>query len=288
LILKKLISLAAVLCATGATLAQDNEVNLEATEVAPGIYHITGGGGNFTLQTGDEYNVLYDNGMPPYSDAVVDKVTELAGDTIDFVVNTHVHGDHTGANAAFAGAGSHVVAHENLRKRLAEDPESAGGPGGIPVVTFTDALTFHVNGIEAHVFHSATAHTDGDAIIEFRGLNVIYAGDIWFNYVFPYIDLDQGGTVSGFIAAQKKIIALADEDTVILPGHGPAGTRADLQAAVDMLVDAEKRVEALVLEGMTADEIVAANPLADYHDTWNWGFITTERMTRTLYRELTE
>ena len=277
-----------ILLIAGAAAAQDKEVNLEATEVAPGIYHIVGAGGNFTLQTGDDYNVLYDNGVPPYSDAVVDKVTELAGGPIDFVVNTHVHGDHTGANAAFAGAGSHVVAHENLRKRLAEKPEDAGGPGGIPVVTFTDALTFHINGIEAHVFHSATAHTDGDAIIEFRGLNVIYAGDIWFNGVFPYIDLDQGGTVGGFIAAQKKIIALADEDTVILPGHGAAGTRAELQAAVDMLVDAEKRVEALVREGMSADEVVAANPLADYHDEWDWRFITTERMTRTLYRSLTE
>jgi glyoxylase-like metal-dependent hydrolase (beta-lactamase superfamily II) len=277
-----------ILFAAVVAAAQDNEVKLEATEVVPGIYHILGAGGNFTLQTGDEYNVLYDNGVPPYSDAVVDKVTELAGGPIDFVVNTHVHGDHTGANAAFAGAGSHVIAHENLRRRLAEKPKDAGGPEGIPVVTFTDALTFHVNGIEAHVFHSATAHTDGDAIIEFRGLNVIYAGDTWFNYVFPYIDLDQGGTVRGFIAAQKKIIALADEDTIILPGHGPAGTRADLQAAVDMLEDAENRVANLIVEGMTVDEIVAANPLADYHDTWNWSFITTERMTRTLYRSLTE
>ena len=277
-----------ILLIAGAAAAQDKEVNLEATEVAPGIYHIVGAVGNFTLQTGADYNVLYDNGVPPYSDAVVDKVTELAGGPIDFVVNTHVHGDHTGANAAFAGAGSHVIAHENLRKRLAEKPEDAGGPGGIPVVTFTDALTFHINGIEAHVFHSATAHTDGDAIIEFRGLNVIYAGAIWFNGMFPYIDLDQGGTVGGFIAAQRKIIAMADEDTVILPGHGAAGTRAELQAAVDMLVDAQKRVEALVRDGKTADEVVAANPLADYHDEWDWRFITTERMTRTLYRSLTE
>jgi glyoxylase-like metal-dependent hydrolase (beta-lactamase superfamily II) len=277
-----------LLFVAAAVHAQDDEVNLEATEVAPGIYHILGAGGNFTLQTGDEYNVLYDNGVPPYSDAVVDKVNELAGGPIDFVVNTHVHGDHTGANAAFAGAGSHVVAHENLRKRLAEKPEDAGGPAGIPVVTFSDALTFHVNGVEAHVFHSASAHTDGDAIIEFRGLNVIDAGDIWFNYLFPYIDLDQGGTVSGFIAAQEKIIALADEDTVILPGHGPAGSRADLQAAVDMLMDARARVKQLVDRGMSQEEVLAANPLADYHDTWNWRFITTEKMTTTLYRSLTE
>ena len=278
----------ALLALASSVHAQDNEPNLETTEVAPGIYHIIGAGGNFTLQTGDEYNILYDNGMPPYSDAVVDLVNGLAGGPIDFVVNTHVHGDHTGANAAFAGAGSYVVAHENLRKRLVEKPEDAGGPEGIPVVTFSDAITFHVNGLEARVFHSATAHTDGDAIIEFRGLNVIYAGDVWFNYVFPYIDLDQGGTVDGYIAAQKKIIAMAGEDTIILPGHGPAGSRADLQAAVDMLVDARARVNALVAKGLSQEEVLAENPLAGYHDTWNWRFITTERMTNTLYRSLTQ
>ena len=118
--------------------------------------------------------------------------------------------------------------------------------------------------------------------------DVIIAGDLFFNYLFPFIDLDNGGTVRGYIAAQLKLLAMAGDDTVIIPGHGELASKADLQAAVDMLIDAQSRVEALVLQGMTADEVVEANPLADYHDTWNWGFIYTERMTRTLYRELTE
>jgi glyoxylase-like metal-dependent hydrolase (beta-lactamase superfamily II) len=156
----------------------------------------------------------------------------------------------------------------------------------LPVVTFADEVTFHVNGQQAHVFHVAAAHTDGDAVIHFRDANVIDAGDLHFNYMFPFIDLDSGGSVSGFIAGQRRIIAMADDETRIIPGHGPLASKADLQASVDMLVDARDRVEALVLEGKSEEEVLAANPLADYHDTWNWGFITTEKMTQTLYRSL--
>jgi glyoxylase-like metal-dependent hydrolase (beta-lactamase superfamily II) len=139
-----------------------------------------------------------------------------------------------------------------------------------------------------HVFHVEKAHTDGDAAVHLMGSNVIIAGDLHFNYMFPYIDLDSGGTVKGYMDGIRKLLKMAGEDTVIIPGHGDIANRDDLQAALDMLVDAEKRVEALVQEGMSADEVVAANPLADYHDKWNWGFITTERMTRTIYRSLTD
>jgi glyoxylase-like metal-dependent hydrolase (beta-lactamase superfamily II) len=154
-------------------------------------------------------------------------------------------------------------------------------------VTFADGVNFHVAGQDVHVRHITKAHTDGDAIVFLHGSNVIVAGDLHFNYMFPFIDLDSGGSVRGFIAGQRRILKMAEDDTVIIPGHGALASKADLQAAVDMLVDAESRVEALVLEGKTEEEVLAANPLADYHDTWNWGFITTERMTQTLYRSLT-
>ena len=159
--------------------------------------------------------------------------------------------------------------------------------GGLPVVTFADGVNFHVNGQDAHVRHIAKAHTDGDAVVHLHGSNVLVAGDLFFNYMFPFIDLDSGGSVRGFLSGQERLLRMSDDDTVIIPGHGDLGSKADLQAAVDMLRDAETRVEALVLEGKTEEEVLAANPLADYHDTWNWGFITTERMTSTLYRSLT-
>jgi glyoxylase-like metal-dependent hydrolase (beta-lactamase superfamily II) len=162
-------------------------------------------------------------------------------------------------------------------------------PGeALPVVTFSDSVTIHLNGRQAFVFHVEHAHTDGDAVIHFRDDNVIHAGDVLFNGMFPFIDLDAGGSVEGYIAAQKRILALADEQTKIIPGHGPLASRKDLQTAVDMLQGAHDRVRRLVDAGQSEEAILAANPLKDYHDDWNWGFITTERMTRTLYRGLTD
>ncbi len=273
------------------THAQDVATEVSVTEAAPGVYMLGGANGfssSMALIVGDEKVVLIDDGMAPITADLVATVDELAGRPIDFVVNTHVHGDHVGSNATLAEDGAVIFAHHKLRKRLEEDPGPAGGPGGLPVVTFGDGVHFHLNDEEVHVFHVKDAHTDGDAAVHLMGSDVIIAGDLHFNYMFPFIDLDSGGTVSGFIAGMKKLIKMASEDTVIIPGHGELASRDDLQAAVDMLEDAEDRIEALVVEGMTADEVVAANPLADYHDTWNWGFITTERMTRTIYRSLTD
>lgn len=286
-----LITIALLLASTFSS-AQETAASLKSIEVAPGIFAMEGdgvfAGGGITILVGDEYNVLIDDGMTPFAPALIDAATELAGGPIDFVINTHVHQDHVGGNAALAESGAVVLAHENIRKRLIDKPNDAGGPAGLPVVTFSDQVSFHVNGLEAFVFHVANAHTDGDAVIEFRGANVIHAGDVFFNSVFPYIDLDNGGGVAGFLAAQRQILAMSDDDTVIIAGHGKiTASKAELRAAIDMLVDAETRVETLVLEGKTEAEILAANPLADYHDTWNWSFITTERMTKTLFRWLT-
>ena len=288
----RLTTIIGLLLAATLSLAQDAPASFKSTEVVPGIYTLEGdgvfAGGAISILVGDEYNVLIDDGMTPFAPALIEAATELAGGPIDFVINTHVHGDHVGGNAALSESGAIVYAHDNIRKRLIDKPDDAGGPAGLPVITFSDEVSFHVNGLEASVFHVAKAHTDGDAVIEFRGANVIHAGDVFFNQVFPYIDMDNGGSVAGFLAAQRRILAMADDDTAIIAGHGKiVANKADLQAAVDMLVDAEARVEALVLEGMTEEEILAANPLAGYHDTWNWNFITTERMTKTLYRWLT-
>ena len=288
--MNRLLLLFVSLAAAASALAQDVATEIKATEVAPGVYMLEGANGfssNMGLLVGDERVVLIDDGMAPITADLVATVDELAGRPIDFIVNTHIHGDHVGSNATLAENGAVIFAHDNIRKRLVAEPDPAGGAAGLPVVTFADAVTFHVNGQEAYVFHIAKAHTDGDAAIHFRGANVIVAGDLLFNNLFPFIDLDSGGGVTGFIAGQQRIIDMADADTVIIPGHGPVANRDDLQASVDMLLDTKARVESLILEGKTEEEILAANPLADYHDTWNWGFITTERMTKTLYRWLT-
>lgn len=287
--MRKLIPIALLLATP--VFAQDYASTLKSTEVVDGMYMIEGAdgfaGGNITMLVGEDV-LLIDDGVPPTGPLLDEMANRIAGRSIDYVVNTHVHGDHVGGNSALADSGTLIVAHDNIRKRLLEDTSLSGGPGGLPSVTFSDAVTFHVNGHEAHVFHIGAAHTDGDAVIHFRDINVIHAGDTFFNYLFPFIDLDNGGTVAGFKAGQQQIIDMADTGTIIIPGHGPLTNKADLQIALDMLVDAEARVKKLVDAGMTQEQIVAENPLELYHEQWNWGFITTERMTTTLYRSLTE
>jgi glyoxylase-like metal-dependent hydrolase (beta-lactamase superfamily II) len=269
-------------------IAQEGDISWKSTEVAPGIYMLEGqggfAGGNLGLITGDDGVVLIDDGIEPVTAVTVAAIESLTGDPVDFVINTHAHGDHTGANEAYRGKGATVVAHDNLRRQMVKD---GSNDAALPDLTFTDAVTFHLNGHTANVFHVANAHTDGDAVIHFPEVNIIHTGDAMFNKLFPFIDLESGGSVVGYIAAQKKIIAMADDETKIIPGHGVLANKADLQAAVDMLEDAQSRVKALIDAGKSQEEVIAANPLADYVDGWNWEFITADRMTETIYRSLT-
>jgi len=288
----KNLALLFVLAAASASAQDWMATSFDHTEVSPGIYLLTGADGEMPvgatgLLVGDEYVVLVDDSFTPLGPALLEKIEELAGRPADFVINTHAHGDHTGSNQFQAEQGSIIVAHDNLRRRMEGDPQQNTGPGALPVITFSDEMTFHVNGIEAYVFHIASAHTDGDAAILFREPNVIAPGDLLFRGMFPFIDLDSGGSVAGYMAGMQKLIDMADEETKFLSGHGPVATRADVQQDLNMLFDAEARVKALIDKGMDEEEIVAANPLSLYHDEYNWGFITTERMTRTLIRSMT-
>jgi cyclase len=282
-------------------LADEHANPFAAVEVAPGIYQIGNSnegfalnepsdfvGGGVGLLVGDEYVVLIDDVMEPTVPQLVAKAEELAGRPIDFVINTHAHADHVGGNVYVSEQGALVVSHDKLRERMKGNPDLNSGPGALPVLTFSDRLTFHVNGEQAIAIHVPNAHTDGDAIIHFVNANVIAAGDLSFRGLFPYIDLDSGGTVAGFKAGLRQLIEMADENTKFITGHGPVGTRADLARDLAMLEDAEARVRALVEKGMSEEEILAANPLADYHDEYNWFFITTERMTKTFIRSLTQ
>lgn len=277
------------------SLAQD-ELRFVTTKIADGLYvlHGEGGftGGNIAISVGEDGVVMIDDSMPPLLEKLKAAIAAISNKPVDFLINTHVHGDHTGNNASMGADGAHIVAHENLRERLktmewdSPDGKKPTPASALPVITFSSEITFHLNGIETRVFHVANAHTDGDAVIYFADLNVIHTGDALFNGLFPYVDLDNGGSVSGYIAAQKRIYALADDKTIIIPGHGPVGKRADLKTSFSMLEDARALVGKLRKEGKSEDEVVALNPLQKYHDKWNWGFITTERMTRTLYKDL--
>lgn len=287
--------LVALLAAASLGSASAQEITFKATEVADGLVMLEGvggfAGGNLLLWTGEDATVLIDDAMPNVYEAMRTAIAEHVDTPVDFVINTHVHGDHIGNNARLSRDGATILAHDNIRQRLVAD--GITGPNGkqpagkhdLPSVTFAEEVTLHLNGHSARVIHVSTAHTDGDAIIYFPEADVLHTGDAMFNGLYPFIDLDSGGDVDGYLAAQEKILSLAGKDTKIVPGHGPLAGKADLEAARDMLMEARDRVRKLKAEGKSEDEIVAANPLADYDADWTWGFIDTERMTRTLARD---
>ena len=286
--IRKILIFVLALVLSGTAMSQENEISFKSTELAPGLYMLEGqggfAGGNIGLLTGDDGVVVIDGGLEPLTAVTITAIEAITGEPLDFLINTHAHGDHVGGNAALREKGASIVAHEKLRDRMVADDAARDA---LPELTYTGEVTFHLNGHTARVFHVANAHTDGDSAIHFPEVNVIHAGDALFNRLFPFIDLDSGGSVSGFIAAQEKILAMANNQTKIIAGHGELANKADLQVALDMLIDSRARVKALVDAGKSKDEIIAENPLADYHDVWNWGFITTERMTEMLYRSLT-
>ncbi len=289
----------AALLTSGVVLAKDEpKVSFASTEVGPGIYMLAGEGGftggNLGLLVGDDGVVLIDDSMPPFLDIMNQAIKSLTDQPVDFLINTHVHGDHIGNNATMGQSGTHIVAHENLRQHMVD--KGVQGPNGmvpaskdmLPVLTFSEQMSFHFNNQPATAIHVPQAHTDGDAIIHFSAANVIHAGDTFFNGLFPFIDLDSGGTVDGYIHAQMKMISMSDDETKIIPGHGPLSNKKELKAAVDMLVDAKNIISKHIKDGKTEAEVLAANPLSKYHDDWNWGFITTERMTKQLYKDLSK
>lgn len=263
--------------------------------LAGGIYMLQGvggfTGGNVGLSVGDDGVILIDDSMPPFLDKLNKAIAGISDKPVNFLINTHVHKDHIGNNASI-GESTMIVAHENLRQNMLKKgmgmddgikhyPESA-----LPVITFSHDMNFHLNGEDAHVFHVAHAHTDGDAIIHFKESNIIHTGDTFFNAMFPYIDLNNGGSVDGYIKAQKKVLSIAKNSTQIIPGHGNLASKSDLTTALNMLIDSKNLIQALIDQGKTEKQVVAMNPLKKYHDEWSWRFITTEKMTRQVYKSL--
>ncbi len=272
------------------------ELSFSSEEVAPGLYMLMGvggfTGGNIGLSVGDDGVVMIDDSMPPILELMKKAIATITDKPVNFLINTHVHGDHIGNNEAMGKDGTWIVAHKNLRTSLLEKgfPAADGyvptPKAALPMITFSQSMDFHLNGYDAHIFHVENAHTSGDALIYYKQGNAIHMGDVMFNGLFPYIDIDNGGSVDGYIAGQKLVYKLINAKTKIIPGHGPLAHKPQLKASIDMLIDSRAIISALIKSGKSVDEVVELNPLKKYHDDWNWGFITTERMTRQLYKSL--
>lgn len=275
--------------------AQDpQEVTIQTIQVAPGVSMLVGQGGNIGVSAGEDGVFLVDDQYAPLTGKIKQAIRGLSDAPIRFVLNTHWHQDHTGGNENLGAAGALIVAHDNVRERMSVEQfleafdrrVPASPPGALPVVTFSQTVTFHLNGDEIQASHVARAHTDGDAIIHFRKANVVHMGDNYFAGMYPFIDVSSGGSIDGMIAAADRILGMIDEDTKVIPGHGPLSNRAELQAFRDMLVGVRDAVAAEVGKGKTQDEVVAAKPTARFDAAWGGGFLNPEAFTRIVYGDL--
>ena len=266
----------------------------KTVDLGGGIHVIMGQGGNIGVSAGPDGVFVIDDQYPNSAAANLAKIKEIAGAGPRYLVNTHWHGDHAGGNQAFAEAGAMIFAHENVLKRLSGEVKSIGLNGqpaaaspevAWPVVTFTEGVDFHLNDETILVSKVQASHTDGDSIIRFVEPNIIHTGDIFFNGIFPVIDLGSGGSVKGYLKAMEDIWAMADDKTRIIPGHGDMATKADLRKQIDMLTGAIAAVEKHVKAGDSLQKTVAAKPLKPW-SKWAWSFISEDSFTTTLYNGL--
>ena len=270
-------------------------VKITVVPVASGVYMLQGAGGNIGLSVGTDDAFLIDDQYAPLTPKIREAIATVTTKPVRFLVNTHWHGDHTGGNANMASAGSILVAHENVRRRMSTEQFIAAfksrvepsPAAALPVITFSDEISFHLNGDTIRAMHVRNAHTDGDAVIAFARANVVHTGDVFFNGTYPFIDLSSGGSLDGVIAAVAKILAMTRADTKIIPGHGALATRADLERYHDVLATVRTRLARRAARREPLARVLAAKPLADFDATWGKGFMTPEQFLTIAYTSLT-
>jgi cyclase len=279
-----------LLSTTGLAFGQGDftGVELSITPVAGNVFMVQrpGGGGNIGVQVGPDGVLLVDSLFAPLADKLVAAVQRVTDEEIRFLVNTHVHIDHVGGNENLAEMGVLIFAHDNTRLRFFEERSRFPRAGGTfvpqlsaaarPLITFNDSMSFHLNGEEVQAFLVHPAHTDGDVFVYFPESDVLHLGDVYRTTSYPIIDVYNGGSLRGTIAAMDKAIDIAGPNTKIIPGHGLEVVGRDaLVEFRDMIIDIQSRVLAMILEGKKLEEVMAARPTADYDAKWTddpgWG-----------------
>ncbi len=267
------------------------EITIKTTHLSDNVYMLVGQGGNIGVSVGEDGVFVIDDQFAPLTPKIMEAIKKLNDKSINFLVNTHYHGDHTGGNANMAKLGAKIIAHDNVRKRLVETPKRDGSMNpkeALPIITFNNKMNLYINGDEIAVFHVDNAHTDGDALLYFTNSNVLHTGDTYFNGRYPFIDLNSGGSVKGYIEAAKKGLMLVDDNTKIIPGHGGLSNKAEYQTFLKMLETLKTKVQAEIDKGKTEDDVVANTTITEAYDALNYGsgFISSEKIRRTFYKSL--
>jgi cyclase len=266
------------------------DVKVETVAIAPGIYMLVGRGGNVGLTVGRDGAAIIDDQFDDMAPKLRAAISMLSVEPAKFVINTHLHGDHTGGNDQFGRAGAVIIAHENVRKRLGTDQVNpstqqlipARAREALPVVTFADSATLHFNDDDLEFTHLPNAHTETDIIVRFRKANVLHMGDC-FTGGFPFIDGNTGGTLDGLIRGHGKVLSMIDDSTKVIRGHGPLGNKAELAAYRDMLVVVRDRVAKLVKAGKSQEEVLAARPTKEFEEKYGGASFNAEQWLGRAY-----
>jgi glyoxylase-like metal-dependent hydrolase (beta-lactamase superfamily II) len=292
---KLLVPIVLLLFAISVTAQTDfSKVEIKVTKVAGNVYMLEGAGGNIGVSVGDDGILIVDDQFAPLADKIRAALKGIADKKLRFILNTHWHGDHTGGNVAF-GPEAPVIAHDNVRKRMAVEQKSevfkrttpASPKEALPVITFNQNLTVHFNGEEIRAIHFPQGHTDGDSVIFFAGSNVVHLGDDFFAGRFPFVDLESGGSVEGLTKNIGEIITKIPAGAKLIPGHGPLSGIEDLMNYHNMLVTTSDIVRAKIKAGKTLEQIKTEG-LPDTWKSWGTGFVKTDVWLETIYRSATK
>jgi cyclase len=290
-----LILVSALVSVPTVSVAQEKAVEYITTTLSPTVTMIKGRGGNVAVSVGEDGVFIIDDQMQPLTDQLLASIRTVSDQPIRFVINTHYHGDHVGGNEGIGKSGAVIIAHDNVRVRMSRDEFSnfmgetteAWPKDSLPVVTFNDQVTLQLNGEAVTATHVPHGHTDGDSIVFFPSSNVLHMGDIYFNGMYPYIDLDGGGSIQGMISAVERGMELANSETQVIPGHGAMSNLEELTAYHAFLVAARDNVQALVNQGMSLQQAIAAKPTAEWDDTLGNVWIKPEQLVIFIYNSLT-